>query len=122
MPCLLTVWRKPSLHADAAASCARTLRRQICDELEDVMEEGGVIVDYHGADLFPERWFDLVLVLRSDNSVLYGRLEGRSALPARPRCASASAAALTACGKTVAAWGGAWGGARARLARDDAPR
>ena len=43
------------------------------------MEAGGVIVDYHGADFFPERWFDLVVVLRADNSVLYSRLESRRA-------------------------------------------
>ena len=42
---------------------------------------GGVVVDYHGADLFPERWFDLVVVLRTDNSVLYPRLEGRQYAP-----------------------------------------
>ena len=34
--------------------------------LEDVMELGGRVVEYHAADLFPERWFDLVLVLRVD--------------------------------------------------------
>jgi len=50
---------------------------RICDAIEERMEAGGVIVDYHGADLFPERWFDLVIVLRSDNSVLYSRLESR---------------------------------------------
>ena len=43
------------------------------------MEAGGIIVDYHGADLFPERWFELVIVLRSDNTVLYQRLESRCA-------------------------------------------
>lgn len=41
------------------------------------MEGGGVVIDYHSAELFPERWFDLVLVLRSDNGVLYSRLEDR---------------------------------------------
>ncbi|KAL9674874.1 hypothetical protein QQ045_003073 [Rhodiola kirilowii] len=49
----------------------------ICDELEDSMEEGGVIVDYHGCDFFPERWFDCVMVLQTDNSVLYDRLSDR---------------------------------------------
>jgi adenylate kinase len=49
----------------------------LLDELEDELEPGGRIVDYHSAELFPERWFDLVLVLRVDNSVLYGRLERR---------------------------------------------
>lgn len=47
------------------------------DELEDKMEEGGVIVDYHGCDLFPERWFNIVFVLRTDNTQLYTRLESR---------------------------------------------
>ncbi|CAM8954969.1 unnamed protein product [Rhodiola kirilowii] len=41
------------------------------------MEEGGVIVDYHGCDFFPERWFDCVVVLQTDNSVLYDRLSDR---------------------------------------------
>lgn len=34
----------------------------------------GVVIDYHSCDLFPERWFDLVLVLRADTDVLYDRL------------------------------------------------
>ncbi|KAF3821732.1 hypothetical protein GH733_009774 [Mirounga leonina] len=34
------------------------------------MSEGGVIVDYHGCDFFPERWFHIVFVLQADNSVL----------------------------------------------------
>lgn len=50
---------------------------KVCDELEDVMEEGGNIVDYHGCDFFPERWFDLVVVLQTDNTVLYDRLSKR---------------------------------------------
>ena len=41
------------------------------------MSEGGRIVDYHGADFFPERWFDIVFVLRTDNTVLYDRLVAR---------------------------------------------
>ncbi|CAJ2633628.1 unnamed protein product [Trifolium pratense] len=49
----------------------------VCDELEDIMEEGGNIVDYHGCDFFPERWFDCVVVLQTDNSVLYDRLSKR---------------------------------------------
>ncbi|KAI4308283.1 hypothetical protein L6164_031373 [Bauhinia variegata] len=46
----------------------------VCDELENTMEEGGNIVDYHGCDFFPERWFDCVVVLQTDNPVLYDRL------------------------------------------------
>ncbi|RUS28149.1 AAA domain-containing protein [Jimgerdemannia flammicorona] len=54
---------------------------KLCDELEDVMEEGGKIVDFHSCEVFPERWFDLVIVLRADNGVLYGRLEQRNYAP-----------------------------------------
>jgi adenylate kinase len=38
------------------------------------MAPGGKIVDYHGCDFFPERWFDIVFVLQTDNSHLYDRL------------------------------------------------
>ena len=48
---------------------------QVVDELEDQMCEGGNIVDYHGCDFFPERWFDIVFVLRTNNTTLYERLE-----------------------------------------------
>ncbi|KAI9329067.1 AAA domain-containing protein [Obelidium mucronatum] len=50
---------------------------KVCDELEEAMQEGGKIVDHHGCEIFPERWFDLVVVLRANNEVLYPRLEGR---------------------------------------------
>ncbi|GMH17990.1 hypothetical protein Nepgr_019831 [Nepenthes gracilis] len=49
----------------------------LCDELEDMMEEGGNIVDHHGCDFFPERWFDHVVVLQTDNTILYDRLSKR---------------------------------------------
>uniref|UniRef100_A0A1D1YUL4 Adenylate kinase isoenzyme 6 n=1 Tax=Anthurium amnicola TaxID=1678845 RepID=A0A1D1YUL4_9ARAE len=42
-----------------------------------MMEKGGNIVDYHGCDFFPERWFDCVVVLQTDNSILYDRLSSR---------------------------------------------
>ncbi|XP_020250840.1 adenylate kinase isoenzyme 6 homolog [Asparagus officinalis] len=49
----------------------------VCDELEDIMVGGGIIVDYHGCDFFPECWFDLVVVLQTDNSILHDRLTSR---------------------------------------------
>ncbi|KAL5711718.1 adenylate kinase [Ranunculus cassubicifolius] len=49
----------------------------VCDELEDMMEEGGNIVDHHGCDFFPERWFDRVVVLQTNNTVLHDRLTNR---------------------------------------------
>ena len=52
---------------------------KVLDHMEDVCGTvgGGVVVDYHSCDLFPERWFDLVVVLTCDNSGLYTRLESR---------------------------------------------
>ena len=54
---------------------------QVIDELEDMMSERGNVVEYHGCDFFPERWFDMVIVLRTDNTILYDRLAKRSARP-----------------------------------------
>ncbi|XP_076177608.1 adenylate kinase isoenzyme 6 isoform X2 [Ptiloglossa arizonensis] len=50
---------------------------KLLDQMEGLMYEGGKIVDYHGADFFPERWFDIVFVLRTDNTILYDRLKNR---------------------------------------------
>ncbi|KAI8109999.1 hypothetical protein M9434_001275 [Picochlorum sp. BPE23] len=71
--------KKDNLHSgwDEEYSCYIIDEDKVCDALEDQMEEGGVIVDYHGCDFFPERWFDIVLVLQTDNSVLWERLEKR---------------------------------------------
>ncbi|KAJ3292429.1 hypothetical protein HK104_005296 [Borealophlyctis nickersoniae] len=51
---------------------------KVVDELEPAMSEGGRVIDHHGCDFFPERWFDLVVVLRTDNQVLYPRLVKRN--------------------------------------------
>jgi len=53
---------------------------KVCDELEDVMAKGNNIVDFHSCDFFPERWFDLVVVLKTDNTILFARLEKRGYL------------------------------------------
>ena len=50
---------------------------KLLDLMEPILEEGGKIVDYHSCDLFPERWFDLVLVLTANTDVLYDRLQAR---------------------------------------------
>lgn len=45
--------------------------------MEDLMTVGGNVVDFHTCDFFPERWFDLVIVLRADNTTLFDRLHKR---------------------------------------------
>ena len=47
---------------------------KLLDLLEEKQKPGGIIVDHHGTDIFPERWFDIVFVLRTDNTTLYDRL------------------------------------------------
>eukprot|EP01038_Epipyxis_sp_PR26KG_P011208 gene11208-15033_t len=50
---------------------------KLCDILEPILGEGGFIVDFHSVELFPERWFELVLVLRVGTEVLFDRLTER---------------------------------------------
>src|SRR5690554_2901364 len=49
----------------------------LLDEAPFDIDAGGNVVDYHSADVFPERFFDLVLVLRCDTAVLFDRLTAR---------------------------------------------
>ncbi|KAF2847273.1 P-loop containing nucleoside triphosphate hydrolase protein [Plenodomus tracheiphilus IPT5] len=52
---------------------------KLLDHLETLPlhSTGGYILDWHACDLFPERWIDLVIVLRCDSTVLYDRLTSR---------------------------------------------
>ncbi|XP_055831990.1 adenylate kinase isoenzyme 6 homolog [Solanum dulcamara] len=49
----------------------------VCHALENLMKEGGNIIDHHACDFFPERCFDRVVVLQTDNFVLYDRFTKR---------------------------------------------
>lgn len=57
--------------------CYVCLIFQLLDIMEGMMEKGGNIVDYHGCELFPERWFDAVFVIRTNNTALFDRLTAR---------------------------------------------
>ncbi|KAF1998884.1 P-loop containing nucleoside triphosphate hydrolase protein [Amniculicola lignicola CBS 123094] len=52
---------------------------KLLDHLESLplIQTGGYILDWHACDLFPERWIDLVIVLRCDSTILYDRLTKR---------------------------------------------
>jgi adenylate kinase len=50
---------------------------RLLDCIENDLEEGGQIIDWHACDLFPPSLIDLVCVVRCDNKVLYDRLKGR---------------------------------------------
>ncbi|ORX72149.1 P-loop containing nucleoside triphosphate hydrolase protein [Linderina pennispora] len=50
---------------------------KVVDEMEDMLADGGVCVDYHTCDFFPKRWFDLVVVLRATTDKVFDRLTER---------------------------------------------
>ena len=50
---------------------------KLLDQLEIMLEGGGFVVDFHTCEIFPERWFELVLCLRTETHVLFDRLSQR---------------------------------------------
>ena len=55
---------------------------KLLDLMENMFQEcaddnKGIVADYHSCELFPERWFDLILVLRTKTDTLYDRLTER---------------------------------------------
>nr|POE56778.1 adenylate kinase isoenzyme 6 like hbr1 [Quercus suber] len=50
---------------------------RLLDVIENELEEGGQIIDWHACDLFPPSQIDLVVVLRCENGMLYDRLKVR---------------------------------------------
>jgi len=49
----------------------------VVDYLEPLMQKGGLMLEFHTSGFFPERWFDLIVLLRTDNTKLYDRLKER---------------------------------------------
>ena len=54
-----------------------TTNYQLLDDLEPFVLDGGLILDWHTCEIFPERWADLVVVLRCDHAKIWDRLEKR---------------------------------------------
>ena len=52
---------------------------------DDSHVDGGLIIDYHSSEFFPERWFDYVVVLRCDNTAHFDRLHARANYSQRKR-------------------------------------
>ncbi|GBO99242.1 hypothetical protein EVAR_519_1 [Eumeta japonica] len=62
---------------DPEYQCPFLNEDKLLDVMESMMAKGGSIVDYHGCEFFPERWFDGVFVIRTNNTQLYDRLAAR---------------------------------------------
>lgn len=66
------------LHSyDEKLDCQYMHEDAVLDALEPIMTDGGVVLDHHSCDWFPERWIQLVVVLRASTHVLYDRLTDR---------------------------------------------
>lgn len=52
-------------------------------KFDDENVSGGIILDFHIPEIFPERWFDLVLVCRTSTEVLFDRLTERKYDPVK---------------------------------------
>eukprot|EP00607_Mallomonas_marina_P002027 CAMPEP_0182429310 /NCGR_PEP_ID=MMETSP1167-20130531/25676_1 /TAXON_ID=2988 /ORGANISM="Mallomonas Sp, Strain CCMP3275" /LENGTH=170 /DNA_ID=CAMNT_0024612753 /DNA_START=49 /DNA_END=557 /DNA_ORIENTATION=+ len=50
---------------------------KLIDVMDPMISNGGYVIDFHSCEIFPERWFELVLVLRADTTVLFDRLSSR---------------------------------------------
>lgn len=57
---------------------------KLLDELEPIVADGSIILDWHTCEAFPERWADLVVVLTCDHTQLWDRLEKRFVFIAIP--------------------------------------
>eukprot|EP00697_Spironema_sp_BW2_P015945 gnl/Spiro4/69_TR40_c0_g1_i1.p1 gnl/Spiro4/69_TR40_c0_g1~~gnl/Spiro4/69_TR40_c0_g1_i1.p1 ORF type:complete len:176 (+),score=23.21 gnl/Spiro4/69_TR40_c0_g1_i1:48-575(+) len=50
---------------------------RLLDEMEEMLRPGGFVVEHVACELFPERWFDLVVVLTANIGLLAQRLVQR---------------------------------------------
>lgn len=81
--------RSPSLSPwlpPPTVGLARAHATQLLDQLEPIVSQGGVVLDWHACDVYPERWADLVVVLRCHHTTLWERLEKRCVLFPRGGC------------------------------------
>ncbi|KAF2841431.1 P-loop containing nucleoside triphosphate hydrolase protein [Patellaria atrata CBS 101060] len=62
---------------DEESKCWIVDEDKLLDAIEDEVKGGGYLIDWHGCDMFPESWIDLVVVIRCDSTLLYDRLSAR---------------------------------------------
>ena len=69
--------RRLGLHEGEEEGALLIDEERLLDHMEEALAEGGVLVEHHGCELFPERWFQAVVVLQTDNTLLWDRLQAR---------------------------------------------
>lgn len=66
---------------DDTLNCDYLHEDAVLDALEPIMADGGVVLDHHSSDWFPERWIQMVVALRTTTEALYDRLQERRYAP-----------------------------------------
>lgn len=68
-------------HSGGSAPDPQDVDPDACEDARQVSDDdetrGGLLLDWHTCDAWPERWADLVIVLRCDHQLLWKRLEKR---------------------------------------------
>ncbi|CEP03388.1 Adenylate kinase isoenzyme 6 like protein [Plasmodiophora brassicae] len=62
---------------DATFDCLLLDDEKLLSVITPQLQKGGNVCDFHTPYVFPEELIDIVLVLRTDNTILYNRLEQR---------------------------------------------
>ena len=63
-------YTRNSSEFDDDRNCGVLDEDPLLDDLEEIQKEGNNIFEYHQCELFPERWFKLVVVLMTGKSFL----------------------------------------------------
>ena len=61
-------YTRNSSEFDDDRNCGVLDEDPLLDDLEEIQKEGNNIFEYHQCELFPERWFKLVVVLMTGKS------------------------------------------------------
>ena len=62
---------------DDELKCSVFDEDRVADRLEELLREGGKLVDFHACSFMHPSWFALVVVLRAETQILFDRLTAR---------------------------------------------
>lgn len=62
---------------DTEYNCSIFNEDNLLSFITPYINKGGCIIDFHTINFFPDTFFDLIIIVRTDNKLLYDRLKGR---------------------------------------------
>lgn len=63
---------------DDELNCSIFDEDRVADRLQELLADGGKVVDFHSCDFMEPSWFAVVFVLRAETHILYDRLAARN--------------------------------------------